>query len=111
MTDKVDSLHLIIDEQKFFQKNILKNDIHSQQFINDMALALCAEVYEALGATPWKPWKKQQTLDTEGFKKEVIDVFIFTMNLVIATGMDHFELCKLYREKMDINIKRQKENY
>ncbi len=106
-----DILKEILSDQRYFQKEILKNDITSQQFINDMALALCAEVYEALGETPWKPWKKQQTLNKEKFKKEVIDVFIFTMNLIISTGMDHVELIKMYKEKMDLNIKRQQEDY
>lgn len=89
---------------------MIGNDIHSQEYRNQMVLALTCELHEALGKTPWKPWKKQQEYDEEKYKKELIDCWAFLINLTMPT-MSPKELYDRFVEKYKINIKRQNEGY
>ncbi|NJR72714.1 MAG: hypothetical protein HC773_01395 [Scytonema sp. CRU_2_7] len=103
-------LHNILELQKAFQRD-LGNDIESQEFVNMTALGLSAEIHEALGETPWKPWKKNQKSDKEKFKEEVIDIFTFTINMVLASGMDDNELYAKFMNKHSLNKSRLLEGY
>ena len=100
----------IFTRQRELQKR-LKNDITSQEFINEQILATVDELMEALRETPWKSWKKNQTLNEENFKEELIDVWHFLINLSLASGMDSIEVYKRFVGKNQINHKRQDEKY
>lgn len=82
-----------------------------QQFINIMTLAAIDELLEALHNTQWKPWKNNQVFDNDEFKKELIDVWHFLINLSIAAGLDADYLYKEFLDKNNINFKRQKDGY
>lgn len=92
-----------------FQLKFNEHSIGSQEYINEMALALIAEIMEAVNETAWKPWKMNQTTDTEKFKEELIDCWKFMINLTMASGMDIQELFDRFKKKHEIIVKRQQE--
>ena len=85
-------------------QNTYERDITSQQYCTDNILAALNELHEALRETPWKSWKKQQSLDAEKFKDELIDVWHFYLNLCLFIGMDSNEMYTRY-------LKKNKENF
>jgi len=82
-----------------------------QTYYNTMTMALMDELMEALRETPWKPWKKGQTLDYDRVKDELVDAWHFLMNLMLWTGMDATELYTRYQGKNLENHRRQDEDY
>ena len=86
------------------------------RYIKDMALALTAEVHEALDETGWKPWAtKKGILDRDAYIGELVDVMHFLVNLFLATGDDPVELADevftRYTLKNRVNRGRQATGY
>ena len=100
----------LYEKQKKFQE-LFRSDITSQQFRNDMMLALIAEVIEAANETPWKPWKKHQSFDRKKFLEELADVQIFLINLVLSANANYKEFEKIVKSKINTNFKRQENGY
>jgi NTP pyrophosphatase (non-canonical NTP hydrolase) len=73
--------------------------------------AISNELEEIRICFPWKWWKKNQTMDLKHAKEELIDVFHFIIALAIILGLDSDNLLKSYMDKMQENLKRQKNNY
>ena len=99
--------------QTHLQKLVTENtglDPYSQEFRSLMALALSAEIHEALGETPWKPWKKSMKFDEEKYKKELVDCWAFIINMTFPV-MGPKELYDRFEKKYKINVKRQKDGY
>jgi len=88
-----------------------KKVIWNQEYINNMSLALIDEILEALRETPWKPWKKQQSLNKERYKEEIIDAWNFLINLSLAAGMTSNEIYERFIDKNKINHKRKETGY
>lgn len=85
-------------------------------YIRTQSLALMAEVIEVLDEAHWKPWAKRPADEDviphrERWKGEIADVFLFTMNLMLAGGMTMMELAQLVDAKQDKNIARQLGGY
>ncbi len=76
-----------------------------------MTMAAIDELMEAIRETPWKPWKKQQTLNAENFKAEIIDLWHFVINLSLAAGFDAQSLHTNFIIKNKENHKRQDNDY
>jgi dimeric dUTPase (all-alpha-NTP-PPase superfamily) len=103
----------MFDMQKQLQKMVTENTglkTDSQEFKTLMAFALSAEIHEALGETPWKPWKKSMEFNEEKYKKELIDMWAFLINMTFPV-MCPRELYDRFKSKYAINIQRQKEGY
>lgn len=107
MISKLDSMYNI---QKNNQIKIYKVRFN-QKYLNDMTLACISELCEMIRETPFKPWKKNQKMDEEKFKEELVDVFHFFLNLMMAVGMDPDELYRRFQIKNHENMKRQKDGY
>ncbi len=94
------------------------------------ALALHAEVSEALEWMPWKPWKKYEGItrfvddettpvnlipvsddDLFNAKMELVDCLCFLLNMWIMLGGDADELGAMHEVKTHENIKRQLKGY
>lgn len=101
----------MFNKQMQLQKKLNNEVYHNQEFINSMTLACIDELMEALRETPWKPWKKQQQLNGEKFKAEIIDIWHFVINLSLASGMSSKEVYQRFCDKNKINFKRQDDNY
>jgi len=109
----IDRLALLFDLQQEFQEQIgngdriyRDNDVDSK-FVQEQTLALIDELMEALRETPWKTWKKQQTLNHDKMKEEIIDAWHFLINLSMAAGMDSSEVYELFLKKSKVNRDRQ----
>lgn len=119
MMDKFD---LMFEKQRKLQAKFGINDAMDesakQKYINQMTLAAIRELTEALEETPWKNpqlvefgWKKTSTGSQELFKEELVDVFHFFMNLMIAAEMTPEELWARYQAKHQVNLERRSGGY
>jgi len=110
-----DTLEIMMQKQLELQQRLgydLKNDIlWNVDFIKLNYIAVSVELAEMLQEIPFKPWKKSAVLNKENFKKELIDVYHFILNLTIASGMTVKELQDAYLEKNKENHDRQERGY
>lgn len=90
---------------------VLGVNTHSQEFLNSNVLAAMVELGEFIQTTPWKYWKKQQSLDREEAKEEMIDVMHFLINCCLALNITPQEFYEMYVRKNDENFNRQKRGY
>jgi len=77
---------------------------------------MITELDEAFREMPYgKPWKKYDNFDmdlhAENLKEELVDVFHFFMNVMLAAGMNAQDLFDIYCKKNAINHNRQDNNY
>lgn len=114
----MDRLEKIFDHQQALQERLnvperVKDPSLRQQYINQMALAINTEVAELLEATQYKHpdfvpfgWKKDQKLDMDNFREEIIDLMHFVVNLALVAGMTSEEFHTRYVEKNSENHRR-----
>lgn len=85
------------------------------QFIRMNVLAITDELHEALNETGWKPWASSRHMNVDGYMSELVDVFHFFMNLMLATGYRPDDLAEMlyegYFDKRKKNIARQEAGY
>lgn len=102
----------IIKLQKEMQEKYFKEDLKNKDnYIFIMSYALIDETCEMLRHIPWKPWKKSSNFEEQKAKEEFIDMFIFLINIMNALKIDIKELKLLFYDKLQKNIKRQKNGY
>lgn len=80
-------------------------------FLMETSAALMCEVTEAMQETGWKPWASSNHINSDAYREELADVFIFLMNLMLCDDMPMMELARLVNEKQSKNVKRQVEGY
>ena len=68
------------------------------------------ETIEFEDSLPWKWWKKGET-DLQNVKVELVDELHFFISKCLVAGVTPDELFKLYKKKLKLNYKRQKEGY
>lgn len=112
--DKAD-LQELFDLQAAFQKKVA-GDINYDwtspiQHVRLMFIGIITEACEALEETNWKPWKQGRAVDINKFRKEIIDLWHFVINLTLDSGMDAEELIRQFKDKNKINNKRQEDRY
>lgn len=77
--------------------------------------ALTHELHELLDTVQWKEWatypEGSPKVDAKEYHKELVDVFTFFLNLVLAGNLTAHELLRGYFEKNTINRLRQQEKY
>lgn len=82
------------------------------RFIKDMHIALTDEMHELLAEVDWKPWTHgERQINFDGARKELVDVWHFFMNMMLALGMSTDDLYKAYMKKRQVNADRQKNGY
>lgn len=81
------------------------------ELLKNQLLAIFSEIGEALQELPWKPWKKNQDFNLYKFRMELIDMFHFLINLFLLSGMNAEDTIKLFKQKNEINLRRQKDGY
>lgn len=96
------NLHEMTDEQRI-------------QYIKDNVLAATDELHEILAETGWKPWATSKHINKDAYIGEIIDLWHFVMNLMLATGHHPDFLAEQlyfrYVQKNQKNAKRQEEGY
>jgi NTP pyrophosphatase (non-canonical NTP hydrolase) len=112
-------------ETKFVQRTIFNNvfpafnpdDATSlerrRQMMEANLLGLLAEAGEVAQEFGWKSWKKSSvgTVNRDRALAELVDVMHFVANLLVILNVSGQELGEAYAEKLDENIRRQKEGY
>jgi hypothetical protein len=74
--------------------------------------AAVLELSEALSEVGWKTWATPRGwVNRTAFIKELVDVAHFIGNMLVAVGCDDEEWENYYREKQDVNRKRQADGY
>ena len=112
----VDMLKEIFRKQELFQL-ALKYDVTKMtdkervEYIKWNSIAMFDEICESLRETPWKPWKKKQSLNIERYREELIDLLHFFVNACLVSGMTADDLFDKYTIKMKENIDRQMMKY
>lgn len=107
-----DMLHRIFEKQKQLQRKLgTYPKPFNEQYIKDMTLAAIVELTEILNETPWKPWKKNQELNSQRYKEEIADLMHFVINLCIVARIEPDELYRLYMDKNKVNIERKQGGY
>lgn len=115
MTDRLEHMYELQRELQLSTYDIdphALTDVGDMSYIKDMVLALSAELFELLNETTWKPWThgvRSVTYNT--YKKEIVDIWHFFMNLMIAVNMTPDELYTMYIKKRQINVNRQLDGY
>lgn len=111
------TLGMMVRMQREFQCDLLGvapvnlPDGQKMGYLREQALALIAEVHEALSETGWKSWASSNHVNTEAYKRELVDVWHFFMNLMLVVDMQPSELFSMYLEKNLVNRARQAEGY
>lgn len=127
------NLHLMLSKQLELQRHMAslgraidptdpKLDQETRiQFIKDMYIALVMEAGEALDEVGWKPWGTARHIHGETMLNEIVDMWHFVMNLMLAAGpfidgvdnerdlADRF--VERYLEKNKVNWERAQVNY
>ncbi len=108
-----DLFQMVLDVQQSMQDKCYPNveEMFMEEKILISTRALVHEVLEVEDEVNWKHWKKDVEVDEEKVCDEIVDVFIFFMNLVNASDMTAKELIERTLDKIDINIERQKTGY
>ena len=117
--DKLDNIFMY---QEIFQNKLapdrFDNDKNTQQYVNQMILALMEETVEIMRTTAYKNpeyvkygWKKHQEIDYDNMKEEIADLLHFLVNLAMVAGMGSTELYEIYCKKNKINHNRQEDGY
>lgn len=83
----------------------------TMQLLRDQFVALVVEMVEALSETGWKPWATSRHFNERAYKREMVDVWCFFMNLMIWGGMTPEELYEEYISKMGVNWSRAIDGY
>ena len=119
----MDNLQFIIEKQKEFQLK-LNNDIENMsdfdksQFIKNQLMFAVAESVECASELRWyKPWKNYDNWSQEKTEKqkqlaqeEWLDTLLFVINAGIALDIDSNKALELYKEKRELNIRRQEDS-
>jgi len=108
MTDL--KLEYLFVMQKTLQEK-LKVNVTSKEYLHQMILGILSEVNEVLNETPWKSWKKNQEFNKENFRKEIIDVWAFLINISLIAELTPQELYDEFKEKYKINMERASTDY
>lgn len=109
-----DQLNEIFELQRALQErlgNKPESLLYNQGLITVNSIALIDEVIEALRETPWKPWKRNQQLNPDRFREEIVDAWHFLINLSLCAGFDADTLAAAFKNKNVVNHKRQDKGY
>ena len=77
-----------------------------QQITKETVLQLFSEVNEVLNEINWKNHKREFPIEEDKIKEEIIDVFIFILNLAFVWGMTPDEFYNQTIKKINKNFER-----
>jgi NTP pyrophosphatase (non-canonical NTP hydrolase) len=110
----INTLQDIFECQKIFQEklyNVNFNHLSIPQkikILKDYVIGLLTEVAEVFQLLPYKFWRKQRIvrINKEHLKEELIDIFIYVVNLFVLFGFSEEELLTEYSKKYNKILKR-----
>jgi dimeric dUTPase (all-alpha-NTP-PPase superfamily) len=120
MDDRLEEMFIA---QEKLQRDTYRVDFYGLQgdhdrraeYVRMNALAAMVELTEALNEVGWKPWATNRVMNTDAMIGELVDVWHFMLNMMLASGRDPRTLAKLFQEKYlaknQVNTRRQLEGY
>ncbi len=81
--------------------------LDSDAWMQKFAIALIAEVAEALDETNYKWWKNRKAVNMPALKEELVDVLHFFLSMCLEAGMGAEEIYRIYKSKCEENFARQ----
>jgi hypothetical protein len=115
-TDHLTGLRQMMGLQAALQVK-LGNDVGNMSmdqlmaYVREQTLACTDELHEALQETGWKTWAKNPHINQEAFADELIDAWLFLMNLMNVAGMTAEQLYVGHAKKVVNATKRNDEKY
>jgi len=107
MGDKLDEIFAL---QKKFDEELLRirniGHIPWNEWIQKEVLAVVSELGELLNEVSFKWWKNQE-VNREGVKEELVDILHFFISMCIKAGISADELFEAYVKKNKENFNRQ----
>lgn len=88
------------------------------EWLNNYLAAMSNELEELRDCTYWKHWCKEakegrrfELHDLQNARVEVIDLLFFWISMAQCLGLDADDVMDLYQQKLQVNHKRQENNY
>jgi len=114
---KIKTLHDIFECQKKFQERLYSINFDTLplsyriKILKDYVIGLLSEIGEVFQLLPYKFWRKQRIIkvNKKHLKEELIDVFIYVVNLFVLFGFSEKDLLTEYSKKYDKILKRFKQ--
>jgi len=88
--------------RRFHDFNRLADDEYRDQLTKNFILHLYPEIGEILDGVNYKIHREAKVVDEHAVKMEIVDVFKYVLNLMIAWGITPEELFRLFDEKSSI---------
>jgi dimeric dUTPase (all-alpha-NTP-PPase superfamily) len=114
----MDKLNAVVEMQRRLMARLggqvldPQNEGLIQKQTKDMLFALCWEVGEAAEEINWKPWKRTvKPVNLANLRTELIDIFHFSLELLLMWGLTAEDLFTCYEKKMAENHARQDRGY
>jgi hypothetical protein len=80
-------------------------------YVREQTLACTDELHEALAETGWKTWAKNPHINEDAMRDELIDAWLFLLNLMNIAGMTPEALYVGHAKKVNNAIKRNNDKY
>jgi NTP pyrophosphatase (non-canonical NTP hydrolase) len=111
---EIKNLQDIFECQKRFQEDLYSINFDTLsisqriKILKDYAVGLLTEIAEVFQLLPYKFWRKQRSvkINKEHLKEELIDVFIYVINLFVLFGFSENDLFTEYSKKYNKILKR-----
>jgi dimeric dUTPase (all-alpha-NTP-PPase superfamily) len=88
------------------------------RWLNDYIMAAANELEELRDCTFWKHWcsearqgRRFAIHDLQNARVEVIDLLFFWISMAQCVGLNAEDVVRIYRQKLDVNHKRQDGDY
>ncbi|NLK00254.1 MAG: dUTPase [Clostridia bacterium] len=107
MQDKLEHIFYL---QRLFDEDLIKRrempDLPWHEWIQKEVLAIVAELGELLDEAAFKWWKEQE-VNREGVKEELVDILHFFISMCIKADISAEDLYQAYLKKNQENFDRQ----
>ncbi len=104
-----------------FDPDPIKNrfdPLEAGRWLNNYIDAASNELEELRDCTFWKHWcaeardgERFKVHDLQNARVEVIDLLFFWISMAQCLGLDADDVVRLYRQKLEVNHRRQDDNY
>jgi dimeric dUTPase (all-alpha-NTP-PPase superfamily) len=92
--------------------HVINQDPRMQNmWLLEFTRAITQENSELVDSLQWKWWKKNQTMDLQNAKVEIIDLFHFLISAAQVAGMSADDVFEAYLKKNAVNHQRQDTGY
>ena len=92
--------------------------LEAGRWLNNYIDAASNELEELRDCTFWKNWcaeardgERFKVHDLQNARVEVIDLLFFWISMAQCLGLDADDVVRLYRQKLEVNHRRQDDNY